>query len=59
MRKASFSSVEKFAKQQQNLTLQGGTIMGQPDQVENLGNTQIPFDVFMQYLQEQAQSDFQ
>ena len=33
--------------------------MGQPDLVEDLGNTQIPFELFMEYLQEQAQTTFQ
>ncbi len=32
--------------------------MGQPDTIEDLGNTQIPLEVFMQYLQEQGQSDY-
>ena len=33
--------------------------MGQPNQIEDLGTTQIPFDLFMQHLQELAQTTFQ
>ncbi|XP_033745932.1 uncharacterized protein LOC117331352 [Pecten maximus] len=35
-----------------------GTILGQPDTVEELGMTQIPYDMFLGYLTEQAQSSF-
>ena len=33
--------------------------MGQPDQIEDLGTTQIPFDLFMQHLGELSQTTFQ
>ncbi|GFR74745.1 desumoylating isopeptidase 1 [Elysia marginata] len=36
----------------------GGTIMGQPHQVEDLGTTEIPFDVFMEYLEELSRTSF-
>lgn len=30
--------------------LQGGTIIGQPDKIEDIGETQIPQDLFFEYL---------
>ncbi|KAJ8318928.1 hypothetical protein KUTeg_004019 [Tegillarca granosa] len=36
----------------------GGTILGQPDEICNLGNTQIPFDVFMNYLSDLSHTSF-
>ena len=38
--------------------VQGGTILGAPDTVCDLGATQIPFDMFMDYLQDQASSAY-
>ena len=37
---------------------QCGTILGQPDKKVTLGSTQIPFEVFMDYLQELASTTF-
>ncbi len=31
-------------------------MLGQPDRIEDLGTTQIPQDVFMDYLHEQSNS---
>lgn len=36
----------------------GGTVLGNPDQVESLGNTQIPKEMFQSYLLQLAQSSF-
>ncbi|XP_005092451.1 desumoylating isopeptidase 1 [Aplysia californica] len=36
----------------------GGTILGNPTQKVDLGVTEIPFDVFMDYLHELAQTSF-
>ncbi|WAQ96638.1 DESI1-like protein [Mya arenaria] len=36
----------------------GGTIMGQPDTIKSLGKTQIPYDMFMEYLADLSQSTF-
>ncbi len=30
--------------------LQGGTILGQPDQIHHLGNTQVTYSLFLEYL---------
>lgn len=38
--------------------LQGGTILGQPDQTVDLGRTEIPFDMFMDFLHELSTSTF-
>ncbi|XP_076074751.1 uncharacterized protein LOC143045840 isoform X1 [Mytilus galloprovincialis] len=36
----------------------GGTVLGQPDQIEHLGTTQIPKEMFHNYLLELGQSTF-
>ncbi|GFO04318.1 desumoylating isopeptidase 1 [Plakobranchus ocellatus] len=36
----------------------GGTILGQPNQKIDLGTTEIPFDLFMQYLEELSETSF-
>lgn len=39
--------------------LPGGTMLGQPDQIENLGKTEIPFSIFQEYLFALGESSFQ
>uniref|UniRef100_A0A0B7AU60 PPPDE domain-containing protein n=1 Tax=Arion vulgaris TaxID=1028688 RepID=A0A0B7AU60_9EUPU len=36
----------------------GGTILGQPTQIVDLGKTEIPFDVFMEFLQELSDTTY-
>ncbi|XP_022319051.1 uncharacterized protein LOC111121875 isoform X1 [Crassostrea virginica] len=36
----------------------GGTVLGQPDSIVDLGNTQIPYEVFLGYLNDLSQSSF-
>lgn len=36
----------------------GGTILGQPDSIVDLGHTQIPHDIFLGHLHDLAQSTF-
>ena len=38
--------------------LQGGTILGQPDQVHNLGNTEVTYQLFLDYLGGLGAEDF-
>jgi hypothetical protein len=38
--------------------LQGGTVLGEPDHIEILGETQIPYDVFVEFLAELEKERF-
>ena len=40
------------------LLLQCGTILGEPDEIQDMGATQIPEDVFQQYLIGLSEKDF-
>ena len=33
-----------------NLFLQGGTLLGEPDRVEELGQSQVPYQLFLEYI---------
>ena len=41
-----------------NFLLQGTTILQQPDKIIHLGNTQIPYDMFLDYIHELASTSF-
>lgn len=37
---------------------QGGTVLGQPSEIVDLGKTEIPFDVFMDFLHELSDTTY-
>ena len=37
---------------------QGHTIMGEPDAKENLGETEVPYEIFINYLRDLALSSY-
>jgi len=40
------------------VNMKGGTILGAPTEVVSLGYSELPYELFMSYLEEQSQSSF-
>jgi len=38
--------------------IQGGTILGPPTEVVSLGQSELPYDLFLSYLEELSQNSF-
>ena len=36
----------------------GGTILGQPTEIVSLGPSELPYDIFLSYLEELSQNSF-
>ena len=47
-----------FRKIVENVNFQGGSVLGQPSRVETLGETQLPYSVFLDYVLSLGENKF-
>ena len=47
-----------FRKIVENFNFQGGSVLGQPSRVETLGETQLPYSVFLDYVLSLGENKF-
>lgn len=56
--KLSISQQPLYPKLIQSYPFQGGTILGTPDSIEDMGITQVPYEMFHSYLGQLAANNF-
>ena len=52
------SSLEKYLSVIRNVNFQGASVLGQPSRVERLGETQLPYSVFLDYVLSLGENKF-
>ena len=53
-----FLSLEKYFSVIQNLNSQGASVLGHPKRVETLGETQLPYSVFLDFVLSLGENKF-